>query len=375
MFINSQSGNNQLALKQRGFSLVEIMVGLVIGAIAMLVIMQVFANFEGQKRTTTGSADAQTNGSIALYNIQRDVQMGGFGLPIFDEVNSPMRCVTGNFPLLVDIDNDPATDPETVNFGIFPIAIDDGGNDPGASDTITVRYSRSNSANGIPVTIINTTTGNLNVASHQGCQPPAGGVKDIALISNGVDCALRYVESLIGGEGSGSNFIELDDMGDPVISTNSSVSCLGDWRQIQYRVVENQLMRNDTSPEDVPSVADIVNLQAQYGVSNAAQSNQVVSWVNADALDVSVIDNRNRIKAVRIAVTARNNLLGKENVTTACSSTTTANPTGLCAWAGTVDNPAPTIDLSNDENWQRYRYRVFETIIPLRNLIWSKGAL
>ena len=36
----------------------------------------------------------------------------------------------------------------------------------------------------------------------------------------------------------------------------------------------------------------------------------------------------------------------------------------------------PTIDLSpGDANWARYRYRVFETIIPLRNVIWSKDTL
>lgn len=369
--------NNKLVLKQRGFSLVEIMVGLVIGAIATLVIMQVFANFEGQKRTTTGSADAQTNGSIALYNIQRDIQMAGFGLPLFDAVNSPMKCATSNFPLLVDTDNDPVTDPETVNFGIFPIAIDEGGDDAGASDIITMRYSRSNSTSGIPVKINTINSQGLNVPSIQGCNGPVAGQMDIALISNGVDCVLRYVES-VDDEFPGAQFIKLDDeSSSPAIMKDSSISCLGDWRQIQYRIVDNQLMRNDTSPEDVPSVADIVNIQAQYGISNAVDSNQVVSWVDADAavLDVTDPNSRNRIKAVRVAVTARNGLLEKENVTAACSSTTTANPTGLCAWAGTIDNPAPAIDLSNDDNWQRYRYRVFETIIPLRNMIWSKDAL
>ena len=63
-------------------------------------------------------------------------------------------------------------------------------------------------------------------------------------------------------------------------------------------------------------------------------------------------------------------------VTTACSSTTAAAPTGLCAWAGSVASPAPAIDLSpGDPNWARYRYRVFETIMPLRNVIWAKDTL
>ena len=77
---------------QTGFSLIEILVGLVIGLLATLVIMQVFSVFEGQKRTTTGSADAQTNGSIALYSIASELKMAGYGLLPAD--NSPIECTT-----------------------------------------------------------------------------------------------------------------------------------------------------------------------------------------------------------------------------------------------------------------------------------------
>ena len=67
---------------QKGFSMIELMVGLVIGLIATLIIMQTFSNFEGNKRTTTGIADAQTNGSIGLYMIQRELQFAGYGVPV-----------------------------------------------------------------------------------------------------------------------------------------------------------------------------------------------------------------------------------------------------------------------------------------------------
>ena len=50
--------------RESGFSLVEIMVGMAIGLLTTLVIMQVFSAFEGQKRSTTGSADAQTSGGL-----------------------------------------------------------------------------------------------------------------------------------------------------------------------------------------------------------------------------------------------------------------------------------------------------------------------
>lgn len=68
--------------RDKGFSLIELLVGLVIGALVSLVIMNVFSVFEGEKRTTMGGADAQTSGNIALYNISRDIQQAGFGMPV-----------------------------------------------------------------------------------------------------------------------------------------------------------------------------------------------------------------------------------------------------------------------------------------------------
>src|SRR4030067_3297632 len=94
--------------RQAGFTLVEIMVGLAIAMLATLVIMQVFSVFEAQKRTTTGTADAQTNGGIALYNIGRELQIAGY--PLLPAVNSPLECTTLNVNSVAD-----ATVPNRLN--------------------------------------------------------------------------------------------------------------------------------------------------------------------------------------------------------------------------------------------------------------------
>ena len=52
--------------RQAGFSIVEMMIGLVIGMIAIIVMMQVFSVSEGYKRTTTGGDDAQNTFAIAV---------------------------------------------------------------------------------------------------------------------------------------------------------------------------------------------------------------------------------------------------------------------------------------------------------------------
>ena len=334
------------ANKQAGFSLIEIMVGLVVSLLVSLVIMQVFAVFEGQKRSSSGSADAQTNGSIALYNLQRDVQLAGFALPIFSNSNSPLQCTTFT-PSGTDIS---------------PVRITDGGT---SSDTLTVHYGTAD-AGGSPATISSVNSGNeLLVLNNAACK-----VGDAVIISQGSDCLFMQngVNSLTETTG-----IKLNKPADATINQEASLSCLGAWKAVSYSINNaNQLVRSENAT-DSPNVDEIVNLQAQYGISANVNSNTVTSWVNATGATWATPSNanRNRIKAIRVAVVARNGLLEKETVSYPCG---TAHP-GLCAWTGTSESPAPTIDLSNLSDWQHYRYRVFSSIIPLRNIVWSKDAL
>ncbi|MGC2049055.1 MAG: PilW family protein [Gallionella sp.] len=368
-----KSSKQHSAHFQAGFSLVEILVGLVIGLLATLVIMQVFTVFEGQKRTTGGAADAQTNGSIALFMIEKELQMAGFAMVA--AYNSPFDC-----------------EPASTNYGatgitnISPITITDGGAAAGASDTVTIRYG-SSPWGGIPALITDAPAGNdVPIGNNLGCK-----VNDIALIVNGTTCNLTTVTG------------PTDIATPPVPSTppitasvtlqsvagagaNSSLACLGGWNVVTFQVNANYV----ASPTDnqaymeknnAPAVADIVNIQAQYGISATYDSNLVVQWVDATGgWAAPTVTNRNRIKAVRIAVVARSGLLEKEDVSVVCSSLTADNPTGLCAWSATsaspsIASPAPAIDLSNDPDWKRYRYRVYQTIIPLRNIVWAKNTL
>ena len=72
--------NGRFPRSSRGFTLVELMVGVLIGLIGTIVIFQVFAVSESQKRTTAGSSDAQQNGVFSLFQIERDVRMAGYGI-------------------------------------------------------------------------------------------------------------------------------------------------------------------------------------------------------------------------------------------------------------------------------------------------------
>ena len=75
--------------RTRGFSLVELLVGLVIGMIGVVIMMQIFSVSEGYKRTTTGGDDAQNNGAIGLYGLQRDLRQAGQGTNSFNGLVPP----------------------------------------------------------------------------------------------------------------------------------------------------------------------------------------------------------------------------------------------------------------------------------------------
>ena len=66
--------------RQAGLSLVEIMVASVIGMIGILIITQAYISSDNFNRATIGEGGAQTNGLIALYSIERDVRVSGYGI-------------------------------------------------------------------------------------------------------------------------------------------------------------------------------------------------------------------------------------------------------------------------------------------------------
>jgi type IV pilus assembly protein PilW len=360
--------------KQAGFTLIEVMIGLVIGLIAALVITQVFSTFEDKKRVTTGAADTQTNGTIGLYNIQREVQTAGYGLPILDGDPAPKNPASINnsallctLPLLVDDDNNTAT--PVVD--IFPIVINDGGTS--GSDSIKVGYGTAEFG-GISTQLTtsgNSVSGRLDVKSNLGCDRgsivlyvdgPGSCRSSRMVVTN--NPAFDNQQLIINKTFFNINPADAAHM--PQTGT-SKVSCIGEfYEQVTFSVNNNQLTRTDRNgAKDI--ISDIVSIQAQYGLAGL-KSNQITKWVST----ISAPDTRNQIRAIRVAVVARSGKLEKNVVTTACNS---AANTGLCTWPDSPGSPAPILDLSATPNWNYYRYRVYETIIPIRNLTFAGKVL
>ena len=257
------------------------------------------------------------------------------------------------------------------------------------SDTVRVRFGTSPLA-GVHSTVQSAVGNVLTVDNNQACAPG----DNVLLMTPPNGCFVSTVTALPAPPASTTVTVSGAGLSAFVDPNKTVLACLGTWMPLTYAVNNDRLevaTRANGVTTTSPAIPDIVNLQAQYGVSAAANDNVIREWVDATGVWANLNDEaadvarRNRIKAVRIAVVARSGLLERNNVTDVCSSLTAANPTGLCAWEGvpvggtiTTASPAPAINLNpNNTNpdWQRYRYRIFETIIPLRNLIWNRTSL
>jgi type IV pilus assembly protein PilW len=124
--------------------------------------------------------------------------------------------------------------------------------------------------------------------------------------------------------------------------------------------------------------SEIVALQAQYGVSANKTDRTVDEWVNgtgatwgAAALTANTsgaIDSRQKIKAIRFAVVARSSKRDAALVSNACTDSGGAILFyGPCSWDG---GPAIVLGSASDTEWQHYRYRVYQTVVPMRNVLW-----
>jgi type IV pilus assembly protein PilW len=370
-------------VREAGLSLVEVMVALVIGLITVLVVAQVFSVFEGDKRTTMGASDAQTGGALALYSLRRQLVAAGYGLPVFTTQNNVLQQCSAD----CTVGGASGQCTQGVPLGgngnsLFPVEIVDGGT---GSDTIRVRFGTSPLA-GIHAVVQGVTGNVLTVDNNQAC---ANG-DNVLIMTPPSGCFASTVTAIPAPPTTNNLTVAGAGLSGFVDPNKTVLACLGLWTQVTY-AVNNERLEVATRANGVtttsPAIPDIVNLQAQYGISNAANDNVIRQWVDATGVwaNIANIGTRNRIKAVRIAVVARSGLLERDVVTDVCSSLTAANPTGLCAWEGvptggsiTTASPAPAIDLNPanaNPDWQRYRYRVFETIIPLRNIIWNRSSL
>src|SRR6185437_1961295 len=120
-------------------------------------------------------------------------------------------------------------------------------------------------------------------------------------------------------------------------------------------------------------VNDIVSLRAVYGMNltpnvSSLPGDGSVTWSRASLTTNAYLPSR--VLAATIEVTARNSLKEKPSSGTTCDATPTATrPDRSMDWLY-QSMAGAGIDLSTSAtDWNCYRYRLFQTSVPLRNLI------
>ncbi|MBK8322574.1 MAG: PilW family protein [Betaproteobacteria bacterium] len=396
--------NQNLSRASRGFTLVEVMVGVMIGLIATVVIFQVFAVSEGQKRTTTGGSDAQQNGGFSLFQIERDIRMAGYGMNHL----ALLGCQTNGW-------YEPTGAP--FNFRLVPVEITNGAG--GAPDQIRIA-SGSSDLFSAPVKLKQTMpTPAFRYLVDNRFTFREGDV--VVAAANGQPCSIAQVSSLptpLGEQdqvfhdsgtyvnSQGANVpTQFNRPGglpapngilypawNPAASTGGRLYNLGPAPTVvTYSIQNSRLVATNAL---TPGVAEatavlsdgVVQLQAQYGydgnndgriASNAASNAAVVvgsvvdSW--SDSMPVAATSTEwSRIIAIRLVVTARSQTPERPDPDGVCR-TTTVPPKWVSPDPGATP---PGIDLDVSAafavagEWQCYRYRTFEVVVPIRNMVW-----
>jgi len=340
-----------------GFSLVEIMVGMVIGMFGLLIMMQVFSLAEEQKRTTTSGGDAQSSGAIALFGMQRDIRQAGYGV-------ADAKIIGCNVLLRAGVTLN-AMAPVTINHASIPAG-------DANTDTLMVVYSNTNSSpqgDGIisqsaaNAYAMQTPTSYAN--SDRVIAAPQTRLSPCNLTLDTVANIAGTVVSVSTGAAGMANGTMFNLGQTPRIFAYAIRN--GNLTQCDYMAADCGLAANATDPTIWVQIGGgIASLRAQYGRDNSIPMDGFVEVFDQTAPNSACTFAR--VSAVRMALVARSAQLERTAVTTVAPawegdtvqvSTPPTNPTAL------------PINLSANSSWQNHRYKVFQTVVPLRNIVWA----
>ena len=335
----------------RGFSLVELMVGLVIGLLAVIIVMQIFRVSEGMRRTTSGSGDAQTAGAVALSMLLFDLRQAGQGFATANTLGCSLALPGGHSvgnlgPVVINSASVAAGDANT--------------------DTLLVAYGTGNGSPEGQRISGQTGSNTFNVPA-----PTAYKLNDFVVAtpeSRATPCSLTLDHINVVPASTLSLATGATGM------TNGVLYNLGQAVHVAaYRVSGGQLATCNYMTQDCSSSAadnwatiaeGVTSLRAQYAKDTSTTMDAILDTDGYDQTTPTAYCSStagwSRVLGLRLALVTRSGQFEKDAVTPAAPD-----------WAASATQP---IDLSSNDNWQHYRYKTFETTLPLRNMSWP-GAV
>lgn len=378
-----------------GFGLVELMVAMVIGLLGVIVMMQMFERYEQQKRTTTGGDDALSTGAIAMNGIQRELQHAGWGL-------TNVQVLGCNLTNLISGGAAIALRPVTIN----PAGI------TGDANTDTLLIITGNGNGSVEGDLINSQPAAGDPAL-SAASPNVYDVQAAAMFSPAVAGPPAVpADRVFAAPGTRANpcnvsMTTVTGVNRPNVAVTAGVAGMSGGRLFNLGsapTVRAYAIRNgnlavcdyvaadctaDTSSMTaaqvnalwVPIAENIVSMRVEYGLdTTAAPMDGIVDgWAGTIAAATSprgaafnAACGLMRASAVRLALVARSSQPEKTLDWPALTRHVTTN---VPTWLGSATAPFTLPDPNGTwPTWQDFRYKVFQTVIPLRN-ITSQGAV
>lgn len=380
----------------KGYSLIELLVGVTIGLIGMLAVSQVFVTFNQQRTTSTQTLEAQSNGVMALYLLERDLAQSGYGLM------SLQSCSDGDGA--VDSDGDGTEDNDqdihwyytpagcTASCGVQtplstkPLSITPGAGT--ASDTILVQYAKASS--GAPGATVLTAQAASFSEAFQLTSVAGFSNEDIAVANVADSCTLFQVTNVDTTDRSLAHTTAYTITANGVTENKTSaynpatlpaapgwekaladnlIVNLGSVVSKRYSLSADGALQMQGYIDSAATtlVEGIVYMKAQYGLNNAGgiTDKSVDIWTtDLSSITSSGKVDYSKVLAVRVGVVARSPLYEKDEVDAA--TTLTVLPEIKNSGGATI-GAAQTYTVPDSH----YRYKVYSTVIPLRNVIWG----
>lgn len=384
---------------QRGMTLIELMVAVVIGLIVTLAVTSAVTFGEAQKRTTLSTNDMGQSGAYGSYLLDRAMRSAGSGftqswdLGIF---GCKLNVSRANAAILPRATAFPAPfqgflggAAGSANLRVAPVLIGAQQGIDGSSDVIAV-MGGNGAAGAVPRAIrsMNTDYDTFRLDNTIGL---ANG--DMALISQvgTPDCYLEQVNGansvlatanndalLLGGTYFKAGNAALGTMADSGAAYFTPLGNVGatDMQFQLFGIGDNRTLFSydllNSNGSDAPQaiVEGVVRMNALYGMVNPT-TGAFTGWVapSTTATDPYYVNNvmttpltARSIAAVRIALVLRSSQQEKAD-----ASGNKVAPAAITVFGDLAASLHKTIPISADE--QNYRHRVVEFTIPLRNVL------
>ena len=397
---------------QRGMTLIELMVAMVLGLVTTLIVAQVMINADSQNRTTTSGSDAQINGATALYMLSQTIQSAGYGLighsgdrgcPI-NWPGAPNAAVNGVLRLLpVEIITPAAEAGKAVgerNIIIRTFSSGAGGySAPRGLDANT-----TNASNGF---IVGSTLGlAANTVMMAARRDWSGNTPSCLIFSAGVvNEANRKITPTAESLGADADAATPDG---GFTDDDTSLVNLGTWpdlREYQLDTATNVLRMRRFDRTSLDWVTEevargIVRMVAYYGIDDnsdgavdrytpTAPNDGAAGWGRVINLRLAIVARSDRVERpenidgqVRYATsTPLQWIVGTAGtIVGAASCTETEDEDGtvvgsvqqcLSISLGAAQAANNGVLAADPDDWRNYRYKLFDTVIPLRNQVWS----